>query len=315
MIRNKMLTIAFSATLMCALHATAQDQPAVQPVDAQSQSNAAIEPAAPSLEFAIIKTSEASTLEALAYSGGAYTKKVKLQHVAVLVRHPQGTFLFDTGLGKQVDAQFKADMPFWAKPFFSYGPVNPVRTQLDAAGLPPINRIILSHGHWDHMSGIVDFPEAEVWVSAPEKIFLSTPHAVAVLPSQISSPSIKWVSYDFQPKPYRDFAQSVDLFGDGSAVLVPLPGHTPGAAGLYLTLKSGKQYFFVGDTAWQSDAIKKQRPKMWLAGELADSDRVQTLKMVEALHHLQEQDPHLVIVPAHDATVQDVIGYFPKFVK
>lgn len=38
------------------------------------------------LELAIVKTAEAHTLEALTYSGGAYTKRVKLQHIAVLVR-------------------------------------------------------------------------------------------------------------------------------------------------------------------------------------------------------------------------------------
>ena len=52
------------------------------------------------VELSIIKTSDVTTLEAFTYSGGDYTKAVKLQHVAVLVRHPKGSLLFDTGLGK-----------------------------------------------------------------------------------------------------------------------------------------------------------------------------------------------------------------------
>jgi hypothetical protein len=79
----------------------------------------------PAVELSIIKTSDVTTLEALTYSGGDYTKTVKLQHVAVLVRHPKGSFLFDAGLGKHIDAQFKEDMPLWARPFFQLRPSEP----------------------------------------------------------------------------------------------------------------------------------------------------------------------------------------------
>ena len=127
------------------------------------------------VQLSIIKTAEAHTLEALTYSGGGYTKRVKLQHIAVLVRHPQGTVLFDTGLGSQVEAQVKADMPLWARPLFAaYGPVTNARSQLDAAGVPPVGRIVLSHVHWDHASGLVDFPEAQVWLPQQERDFWRT---------------------------------------------------------------------------------------------------------------------------------------------
>jgi glyoxylase-like metal-dependent hydrolase (beta-lactamase superfamily II) len=293
------------ALLACALTAVAQDNPVP----------GSVVQAAAGIEFAIIKTADMTTREGFTFSGGDYSKRVKLQHVAVLVRHPQGSFLFDSGLGKKVDEQVKADMPFWSKPFASHGAVTPARTQIDGAGLPLPSRIILSHAHWDHASGLVDFPESEVWVNPLEKTFLNTPHAGGVLKSQINAPSTKWVTYEFQAKPYKLFAQSLDLFGDGSAVLVPLSGHTPGSTGLYLTLKSGKQYFFVGDAVWNGDAIKNERPKMWLASEIADQDPAQTLESVVLLHRLQQANPQLLIVPAHDAAVQDGIGYFPKFVK
>lgn len=305
------------ALLICALEVVAQDHPQDKLAESSAASSTAATAVAPAtaIEFAIIKTADMTTREGLTFSGGDYTKRVKLQHVAVLVRHPQGSFLFDSGLGKKVDQQVKADTPFWAKPFASYGAVTPARTQIDGAGLPLPSRIILSHAHWDHASGLVDFPESEVWVNAPEKKYLNTPHAGGVLASQINAPSTKWVTYEFQAKPYQLFAQSLDLFGDGSAVLVPLSGHTPGSTGLYVTLKSGKQYFFVGDVVWNAAAIKDERPKMWLASKIADNDRDRTLESVVLLHRLQQANPQLIIVPAHDAAVQDGVGYFPKFVK
>ena len=143
------------ALLACALTAVAQDNPVpnfvVQAVTGS--------------EFAIIKTADMTTREGFTFSGGDYSKRVKLQHVAVLVRHPQGSFLFDSGLGKKVDEQVKSDMPFWSRPFASHGAVTPARTQIDGAGLPLPSRIILSHAHWDHASGLVDFPESDVWVT------------------------------------------------------------------------------------------------------------------------------------------------------
>lgn len=268
------------------------------------------------IELSIIKTSEVSTLEALTYSGGDYTKLVKLQHVAVLVRHNKETFLFDTGLGRQVDAQFKADMPLWARLLFSYGPVSDARSQLDAAGFAPIKRIILSHGHWDHASGLVDFPQAEVWLSQQEKDYLAERHYVSVFPSQISAASIQWKPFQWEDKPYGVFPRSLDLFGDASVVLVPLTGHTPGSIGMYVSLQSGKKFLFVGDAVWKADAVPQRHPKMWISSSLVDSDKAQALRAVEMLADIQDATPGLVIVPAHDAAIHDAIGaYFPRFLK
>lgn len=266
------------------------------------------------LEFAIIKTAEAETREMMLFSGGEFGKHVKLEYVAILVRHPKGSFLFDTGLGSEIQAQFDADMPFWAKPFFNFGPVTPARTQLAAANLPPIERIIISHGHWDHVSGLPDFPQAEVWRNGEEQEFLRTPHAASVLPSQIRGP-VKWVNYAFKDGAVGEFAHSLDLFGDGSAVLVPMAGHTPGSTGLFLKTGSGKEILLIGDTVWKQDAIAKQAPKFWLARKLADHDPAQTLDMVKMLARLQQARPDLLIVPAHDARVFGLLGYFPDFVK
>lgn len=266
------------------------------------------------VQLSIINTAEAHTLEALTYSGGGYTKRVKLQHVAVLVRHPQGTVLFDTGLGRQVDAQVKADMPLWARPLFaSFGPVQPARSQLDAAGVPPVARVVLSHVHWDHASGLVDFPEAQVWLPQQERDFMAHPDYLAVFPSQVSAPTIQWKPFQWENKPYGSFAQSLDLFGDASVVLVPLPGHTPGSTGMYVSLASGKKFLFVGDAVWRADAIAPKRPKMWISSMVVDSDAGKTLKVVESLADLQAATPDLVIVPAHDANVHDAMdAYFPK---
>ncbi len=48
------------------------------------------------------------------------------------------------------------------------------------------------------------------------------------------SASTRWRSLTFESTPFANLSSSLDMHGDGSAVLVPLPGHTPGSIGLYL---------------------------------------------------------------------------------
>ncbi|MGH8530960.1 MAG: MBL fold metallo-hydrolase [Nevskiales bacterium] len=267
------------------------------------------------LRFALLKTGTAKSPEAMAVSGGRWFTQASFVHSAVYVQHPTGSFLYDTGLGAQVDAQFKAEMPWWAKPLMPYEVDSPARQQLADAKLPLPERIFLSHGHWDHVSGLIDFPDAEIWITAEEKNFLATGKPPAVLPSQVNAPQLRWRQFELLGPSYAGFAQSLDVFGDGSAILVGMPGHTPGSLGLFLTSVSGKHYFFIGDTAWHLRGVTHESPKFPVARKLADSDPTATLALLKQIHALQLANPDLIVVPAHDAAVQDAVGYFPNWVE
>ncbi len=283
------------------------------PVSAQSA--IVPRPSKPSdVRFTLLKTSQVKTQEGFAFEGGNLFKSVTITHTAVLVEHPRGRFLFDTGLGQEIDHQYRQDMPWWARPLFSYGPVTPVRQAMEDARLEPVDRIILSHAHWDHASGLVDFPRAEVWITQPEKDFIAHPHPGAVLPSQLNAPGVNWKVYAMEDRPFASFTQSRDLFGDGSVVLVPLSGHTPGSVGLFVTVKSGRQYLFCGDVVWKLDAARRVKPKFWLPSRIVDHDRPATLHSIAHLHRLMTANPSLVVVPTHDADVHEAIGTFPRWV-
>jgi glyoxylase-like metal-dependent hydrolase (beta-lactamase superfamily II) len=273
--------------------------------------------AAAPVSFAVIKTGKTVAREALIYSGGRWDKPVASNFSAILIRHGDRELLFDTGLGVQVDSQYAHDMPTWARAFFKYEkPIDPVRDQMRRAGEPPVRQIILSHSHWDHASGVVDFPGAEVWVSPEELAVIRRPgsglgHAWG---TQVGAPGIAWRTLTFRPAPYHGFDRSLDLFGDGSVVLVPQFGHTPGSVGLFLTTGSGRRYFFCGDAVWSAAALKNARPKSWLANRLADADKARTQAEIVRMTSLAKREPDLTIVPAHDSTVQDRLGYFPKWI-
>ena len=267
------------------------------------------------LRFALIKTGSTDSREGLSYAEGSLLRPYRFNYIAVLVMHRSGTLLYDTGLGTRVDQQAAADSPWWAKMLAGYEQVNPARRQLDAAGEPLPTRIFLSHAHWDHISALEDFPEAQVWVTVAEREFVRHGKPPAVWPSQVASKRIHWKEFAFEAKPVLAFDQTLDLFGDGNAVLVAMPGHTPGSTGLLLTTDSGNRYFFVGDTVWNAAAIGVESPKSWLGRRFADSDAAQVQAQIGKLRKLQQLLPDMVIVPAHDASVHDKLGYFPKWVK
>ena len=272
----------------------------------------------PQVGFSIIKTSKVAVAERLLLPDGSLGKKIDTNFSAFLIKHKQDYLLFDTGLGSKIEAQYAQDMPHWQRPFFKFDkPVSPARQQLDAAGFAQVQTVIVSHSHWDHAGGVGDFPEAQIFASQDEMPTIAQPTSGAggTWPSQVADPAIRWTALVFQPVVYKGYAQSLDIFNDGSVVLVAMPGHTAGSIGMFVTVDSSTCYFFIGDVAWKTGAVRLGAPKFWAASVIVDRDRAQTLRSVEQVRDVAQKYPDLVLVPAHDGATQDALGYFPKWIR
>lgn len=272
----------------------------------------------PEVSLAIVKTAESPTLEALFYSGGSWLKPRIGAHSAILIRHPQGSLLFDTGLGDDVGEQFRTSMPFWLKPFMAYQKHQSAHTLLaDDFKKHPLQSVILSHFHWDHASGIKDFPGAEIWTTKKEYEWAMGPEAPEgiYIHSQYSGAGIKWRFIEFQPVAYENFDQSFDLFRDGSVVLVPLPGHSASGIGMFVNLKSGKRFFFTGDTTWTAEGFQIPAHKFWISSLLVDQNKTEIERTILKVRRLMQAYPEMLIVPTHDDEAQRAIGFFPKFIQ
>ena len=225
------------------------------------------------LDFSVIETSHsAGTLEALVVGGGRWMSIRRLVHMAVLVRHPQGNFLFDLGLGRQVDSQVAGNSAF-ARQMFGYGRVDPAVDQLARAGMAalPLAFAVPSHMHWDHVSALPDFPALPLLARPTEREHAGRGAAPSFLSSQFQRHQ-PWRELHFSGGPYLGFGSSLDLFGDGATVLVPLDGHTAGQVGLFLSLPSGARYLFSGDVTWTVDGIARPADRSRLARQLMHLD-------------------------------------------
>ena len=197
--------------------------------------------------FSVIKTaSSAGAQEAMVVSTGSFFKRRNLAQNVVLIHHPQGDVLIDTGLGEDIDEQFEEN-GFFDQQLFGYTEHNPAIRQLRQAqyDVTKLKSIIPTHLHWDHASGIEDFPQVPVWVQQAEYDQAMAGSAPAFLHSQIDDETINWHFIELMKGEYEGFAKSLDVYGDGSIVLVDMSGHSAGQIGIFLTISSGKRFFFM----------------------------------------------------------------------
>lgn len=268
------------------------------------------------MAISVIHTARSrGALEGFIVGGGSWWRHRRPAQAAVLVQHPRGDFLFDAGLGRDVDAQF-ADNTWLDRQFFAYGDVNPAAQQLARAGWAPerIRFIVPSHMHWDHVSGLPDFPHAQVWVRPEELAHARHGHAPAFLPSQFNHVK-QWRELRFTGGAYLNFDRSLDLYGDGAIVLVPLTGHTAGQVGMFVHLPSGRHYFFTADVTWTIEGLRTPADRSWLLRQIVpvDHDEAANQACIVQIHELMRQHPEVTIVPAHDENVLQGLPKFPAF--
>src|SRR5262245_59855286 len=189
--------------------------------------------------------------------------------LSFLVDHPRGKLLFDTGVHRQARLD----------PVGRLGPERVKRLtvksregddavpQLARLGLTPadVRYVANSHLHFDHCGGNEFFPRATFLVQRPE---LEAARRPGFVPRYSPSP----IDFD-HPLDYQVVDGEHDVFGDGSVVLIPTYGHTPGHQSLLVRDGQGRQIVCASDACYTRENMDRDvLPNiLWDAAVMRDS--------------------------------------------
>lgn len=262
------------------------------------------------MSASVIPTGSVESRASRAFSGGRSDDIRRFALSAVMVRHPRGDLLFDAGVGSQWRVHRQA-LPWIMRKATTVVPGVPAARQLASSGyeLAQLAGIVLTHAHWDHISGTEDFPGTPIWINSAESAFISSGHRSTRAARGIGPLAIK--PYAFDGGPYLGFAASCDIWSDGSIVLVPTPGHTPGSVTAFISLPSGRRFALIGDIVWQMEGITEQVPKPWLSRLLADHAPREVLQLIRSLARLHARHPSLRLIPSHDEGAMSSLPTWP----
>ena len=259
-----------------------------------------------------------ATLKALGI-GVPAAQNISVPIVAFLVEHPTaGLLLIDTGFhGSIADGS-------GAERNRNLGPIGRVLArdvhmrreqtaaeQMRARGIDPadVTTIVMTHLHFDHASALADFPGATVLVSEPEwRSACGRGGSLRGYSTAQLDPSLSYRTLDFGPtptdssptgsrgalaQPRGSFAQTLDVFGDGSIVLAFTPGHSRGHLSVILRLSS-REALIAGDAIYTMATLRDgERP--WRSEDAKAFEH-----SLGALQTYDREHPEALIVPGHD---------------
>ncbi len=254
---------------------------------------------------------------------GGQHRKIACHSLAALLYHPQqGWLLWDTGYAPRLLAATRH------LPFLLYRYATPLRLQPELSvvaqlarwHLQPgaIQRVILSHFHADHIAGLRDFPEAEIIASEAAYEDIARRHGLralqrafipALLPDDFDKRKRLLFSFDGPALPA--LGPTYDLFGDGSLLLMALPGHARGQMGLLAQTTRGP-ILFAADGCWLRRSIRERRPPARITLLIVD-DAGAVRTTIDHLHEFALACPDVVIVPSHcpEAFIEEVESGLP----
>ena len=224
-----------------------------------------------------------------------------------VIEHESGLILFDTGQDRRsvLDPGYfpggVAGYLYRRLATFDIPPEATLTHRLEQLGydIGDVRIAILSHLHQDHIGGLGELPSsARVLVSRVDAAEGERRFAVlaGILTDHIRIPGLDWTVVSperLASSHIAPFTEGHDVVGDGSLILLPTPGHTPGSLSLLLRDSGMAPMLFVGDLTYDVRLLEQGRvPGVGNARVLRETTR--------RVNELVARNPGMVVLAAHD---------------
>ena len=219
--------------------------------------------------------------DTFAYDG----KKVQLTYSCYLIKHGDEYLVWDAGQPANGGAS---------------APKTNVVDLLAQLKLKPeqINFLGISHYHGDHIGQAPLLPQSTLLIGKGDWDVLTgaTPNL-----SANSTPFAHWISGGGKVEPVPG---DKDVFGDGTVIMLNMPGHTPGHHSLLVRLKNRGNILISGDLAHFHENYAGDRVPTF------NTNRAETLASMDRFKKIAKNLKATVIIQ-HDARDIDKLPAFP----
>ncbi|MFI9561480.1 N-acyl homoserine lactonase family protein [Nonomuraea endophytica] len=222
---------------------------------------------------------------------------------AYLIDHPRhGPMLVDTGVNWEqahdhdgyYDHNHMVSRLLTQRDEYQMAPEQDLRVHLARLGYDAkeITTVFLTHVHDDHAGGLRYLPRASVVMDRRDwEQGVLYPYSFDLVKDNLSFPA-------FTSGPFGAFPAGQDHFGDGSLILLPIPGHSPGHMSVLLRLETGS-VLFMGDTLYTLPHLATDQVRQTTIG---GADTVHQMEAARRIQNLLAADPRTVPLFAHDNT-------------
>lgn len=232
-----------------------------------------------------------------------------------LIEHPKGKVLLDTGWHRSISPQGVFDKKAQIKSLGSRLLYHINQAQLDlgqsideqlaSLGIQPadLSYVLLSHLDCDHAHGLKAVADAREILVSPEELAEASKRGLMsrmrYQPSWWEGTKLRAFAWNGTEGPV---GHSFDLFGDGSLVLIHIPGHSAGLCALRVRNEAGKYVLLYTDggyatKSWQEmilpgiawDKTLVRRSLEWISEQCSSPDCIECLATHDAA-----VNPHVI---------------------
>jgi glyoxylase-like metal-dependent hydrolase (beta-lactamase superfamily II) len=222
-------------------------------------------------------------------------KKVQLTASCYLIKHGSDYLIWDTGYPTKESGLAQGNAPTVQTPIVQH---------LAKLNVKPeqIKYIGVSHYHGDHIGQAGSFPASTLLIGKGDWDALTAAQpAAGVNPAPVKH----WVSGGGK---VESVPKDKDIFGDGSVVMLDMPGHTPGHHSLLVKLKEKGTVLLTGDLAHFHENYDSNGVPSF------NTSRHETLASFDRFKAMAKNLKATVIIQ-HDARDIDKLPAFPAAAK